>query len=105
MSRHLFADEGRGGGAGVREVVVFHSEADELRRHVDDLPFDVVADPAKRLYAEFGVESSPRALLDLRAWGPIVRGVAASLRRVLALRQPAPSLDPAGGRLGCRPTS
>src|SRR5690349_23254091 len=57
--------------AGVREVVLFHSPADELRPHTADLPFAVVADPDKRLYAEFGVASSPRALLDPRAWVPI----------------------------------
>ena len=43
--------------AGIREVVVFHSSAQELRRHVVDLPFAVVADPDKVLYAEFGVWS------------------------------------------------
>ena len=46
--------------AGIREVVVFHSTDQELRRYVDDLPFAVVGDPAKALYAEFGVGSSPR---------------------------------------------
>ncbi|GAB3809196.1 peroxiredoxin-like family protein [Micromonospora zhanjiangensis] len=50
--------------AGVREVVVFHSDAAELREHTDDLPFAVVADPARRLYREFGVEAHRRALLD-----------------------------------------
>ncbi len=54
--------------AGVREVVIFHSSAEALAPYVRDLPFAVVADPAKRLYREFGVESSPRALLDPRAW-------------------------------------
>jgi peroxiredoxin len=55
--------------AGVREVVVFHSPAEELRRHTADLPFAVVADPGKRLYVEFGVESAPRALLSPRRVG------------------------------------
>ncbi|MDH2430396.1 peroxiredoxin-like family protein [Sphaerisporangium sp. TRM90804] len=86
--------------AGVREVVVFHSSADELRPHAADLPFAVVADPGKRLYAEFGVESAPRALLDPRAWGAILRGVARDLVPVLRRRRPAPSLLPHGGRTG-----
>ncbi|XXY45186.1 hypothetical protein WME91_34800 [Sorangium sp. So ce269] len=48
--------------AGVCEVVLFHSPADELREHVIGLPFAVVADPDKRLYGEVGVEScSPPA--------------------------------------------
>ena len=50
--------------AGIREVVVFHSTDEELRRYVADLPFAVVGDPDKVLYAEFGVGSSPRAVLD-----------------------------------------
>ncbi|MGK3989533.1 peroxiredoxin-like family protein [Sorangium sp. So ce136] len=86
--------------AGVREVVLFHSAADELREHVTGLPFDVVADPDKRLYGEVGVESALRALLDPRAYWPILRAVALSLPAVIARRQPAPSGAPRGGRLG-----
>ncbi len=86
--------------AGVREVVIFHSSAEALAPYVRDLPFAVVADPAKRLYREFGVESSPRALLDPRAWLPIVRAVLRSVRLTLGNVQPLPSLRPEGGRLG-----
>ncbi len=82
--------------AGVREVVVFHSSAEELRPHVADLPFAVIADPGRRLYAEFGVEVSKRSLLHPRAWRHIVRAVAAALLR----RDRTPSLRPEGGRLG-----
>lgn len=85
--------------AGVREIAVFHSPAAELRPYVGELPFPVIADPQKKLYREFGVESAPRALLDPRAWPAIVGGIAADLVRVLRRRQPAP--PPAhGGRLG-----
>ena len=83
---------------GVTEVVVFHSSAAELRPHVADLPFAVVGDPEKRLYAEFGVESAPRSLLDPRAWGAIVGGIARDLGPVLRGRRPLPK--PEGGRLG-----
>jgi peroxiredoxin len=86
--------------AGVREVVVFHAPAEELRPHVAGLPFPVVADPGKRLYAEFGVESARRALLDPRVWLPIIRAVALSLWGVLRHRRPVPSLNPHGGRFG-----
>ena len=82
--------------AGVREVAVFHSPADELRRHVAGLRLAVVADPGKALYAELGAESSPRALFDPRAWPAIVRAVAHSLRR----RRPLPPIRPQGGRWG-----
>jgi peroxiredoxin len=86
--------------AAVREVVVFHSTVGELRKYEGALPFDVIADPKRRLYREFGVESSPRALLDPRVWLTIVRAVLRSLRGVVFDGQPMPPLIPAGGSLG-----
>lgn len=86
--------------AGIREVVVFHSPAEELRAHTADLPFAVVADPDKRLYVEFGVESAPRALLDPRVWGPILRAVLRSTWTILRGRERPPASRPHGGRLG-----
>lgn len=86
--------------AGVREVVVFHSPADELAPHVVDLPFAVVADPDRRLYAEFGVERAPRALLDPRVWGPILWAVVSGAWNVVRGRERLPSAAPHGGRLG-----
>lgn len=65
--------------AGIREVIVFRSSAAELRRHHAELPFPVIPDPHDRLYAEFGVESALRAVLDPRAWGAAVRGVLSAL--------------------------
>ncbi|HEX2133360.1 MAG TPA: peroxiredoxin-like family protein [Actinophytocola sp.] len=82
--------------AGIREVVVFHSTREELLEHAGDLPFDVVADPDKHLYRQYGVGSAPRALLDPRAWPGIVRAIAAGLRH----RDRTPSLRVHGGRLG-----
>jgi peroxiredoxin len=86
--------------AGVREVVFFHSEADELRQHTVDLPFAVIADPDRRWYRMFGVEAARRALLDPRAWGPIVGSITLDLVRVARRGQPLPSTDPTGGRIG-----
>lgn len=86
--------------AGVREVVLFHSPAEELLDDTADLPFAVVADPAKRLYAEFGVESAPRALLSPRAWWPIVRAVLRSAWAITRRREHAPARRQDGGRLG-----
>jgi hypothetical protein len=86
--------------AGIREVVVFHSGVTELRGHVDDLPFDVVPDPDKRLYREFGVESRWRSLLDPRVWPVIVRSIARDLPPVLRGRRSLPARRPEGGRLG-----
>jgi hypothetical protein len=80
--------------AGITEVVVFHSTDDELRRYGVDLPFAVVGDPGKRLYREFGVETSPRALLDAHVLGPILRQLPGIGGR------PAVPLRPTGGRQG-----
>ncbi|HTJ95286.1 MAG TPA: peroxiredoxin-like family protein [Pararobbsia sp.] len=86
--------------ARVLEVAVFHSSADDLRPFTAALPFAVVADPQKKLYAEFGAEASPRALLNPRAWLPILRGLLRSIGRVLLGRQPVTSVNPEGGVLG-----
>ena len=70
-------------GAGIREVVIFYSSAGALLKYNEEIPLAVVADPSKRLYREFGVEPSLRALLDPRAWLPAIRG-AVSKRRPLS---------------------
>ncbi|MFZ5782291.1 MAG: peroxiredoxin-like family protein [Pseudomonadota bacterium] len=86
--------------AGISEVVLFHSPADVLRPHTADFPFAIVADPDKRLYAEFGVTASPRALLDPRAWFPILRAVAFAFVGLLTGTARMPAAKPHGGRLG-----
>lgn len=63
--------------AGVRELVVFHSSVESMLPYQVDLPFAVISDPSKRLYVEFGVESSWRAFFDPRTWAAGVRGVIA----------------------------
>lgn len=63
--------------AGVREVVAFHSSAEELRKVHTALPFDVVPDPARRLYRALGVTTSPLALLDPRGLFAVARATAA----------------------------
>jgi peroxiredoxin len=83
---------------GIREVVLFHSSADELRPHTADLPFAVVGDPDRLLYTEFGVESAPRALLNPGAWSAMARGLARDTGPVLLGRAPVPR--PGSGRLG-----
>jgi hypothetical protein len=88
------------GAAGVREIVVFHSPAKELRVHAGELPFAVIADPDRRLYREFGVESSRRALLDPRVWGTIMVAVLRGAIAILRRREHAPALVPHGGRFG-----
>ena len=86
--------------ASIREVVIFHSTPELLLPHAGNLPFAVIADPDKRLYAEFGVESALRALLDPRAWVPVLRAVSRSALMILRKHQAVPSLNPQGGRFG-----
>lgn len=86
--------------AGIREVVVFHSPAEELRVYAGDLPFPVIADPKKKLYAKLGAEVGARALLDPRAWLPIVWAVVSTAWGILWKRAPSPPTSPYGGRLG-----
>jgi hypothetical protein len=66
---------------GVREVVVFHSSVANMLPYQGDLPFAAIADPEKRLYAEFGVRESVRAIGSLSAAGASLRGIAKSVRQ------------------------
>ncbi len=86
--------------AGIKEVVVFHSSDDELRKYQPELPFAVIADPHKKLYAEFGVEASRRAVLNPRAWPAILRGMAHTVSATLRRKEKAPPMKPENGSLG-----
>jgi peroxiredoxin len=73
--------------AGIREVVVFHSSAETMLEFQGELPFAAIADPEKKLYAEFGVEKmSPMVTLTTalspRSWLAAGR----ALRRAPSLR-------------------
>ena len=85
--------------AGILEVALFHSSAEALRPYAGDLPFAVVPDPAKQLYARFGLEAGPRALTHPGAWLPLVKAVVYALANGLAGR-PTPRRHAEGGRLG-----
>jgi peroxiredoxin len=60
--------------AGIREVAVFHSSAQTMLEHQGQLPFAAIADPQKRLYAEFGAD---RAMPVATAFNPRTWFVAA----------------------------
>jgi len=82
--------------AGIREVVFFHSPAEQLLQYAPELPFALVADPAKRFYREFGVQSGRRALLSPRVWPTVVRAIVTGLLH----RDPLPAMKQDEGRLG-----
>ena len=77
--------------AGIREVVVFHSPNSSLLPFQGAFPFDVIGDPEKKLYRQFGVETSIYAILNPGAWPAMFEGHALKER---------PSGDPEGGPLG-----
>ena len=59
----------------IQEVAVFHSPKSAMLEHQASAPFPFVADPEKKLYKAFGVESSLLSLLDPRAWPAAIKGL------------------------------
>jgi len=79
--------------AGIREVVLFHSTTAALREHLElEMPFAIVGDPHKRLYREFGVESSLLSVLKPKVLAVELRG--------LRTKRRALGFDLHGGPLG-----
>jgi peroxiredoxin len=62
--------------AGIREVVFFHSSAELLREYQQELPYDVIPDPDREVYADFGVERSWRAILTPKVLASVGSGFA-----------------------------
>lgn len=62
-------------GAGITELVVFRSAAERVEQEEGQLPFVLLPDPDGDLYAEFGVESAVRSLLQPQAWLAFAQGV------------------------------
>jgi peroxiredoxin len=78
-------------GNGIREVVVFHSPNESLLPYQGKFPFDVIGDPKKNLYRQFGVESSLAAILNPKGWSKMFQAM---------LLKDKPSGVPEGGPLG-----
>ncbi|MGW0248388.1 peroxiredoxin-like family protein [Nocardia goodfellowii] len=83
--------------AGVHEVVLFHASPNEVRRYESQLPLDVVADPHRRLYAEFGVQRSWRAFAAPRV---IIESATKAVLGSLRGERRFVRLRPEGGRRG-----
>ena len=79
--------------ANARVVAIFHSSAEELGAVQSALPFPLLPDPERKLYAEFGVGTSLCSVLDPRAWR-------AAFRAVASRASPDPSAGRAGGAFG-----
>jgi len=87
-------------GAGIREIVVFHSSDEKLRKYESDLPFTLIGDPGKRLYRQFGVESALRALVHPRMWPLWPRFIWNNLRTAVGPQHLLAPVTPAGGLTG-----
>lgn len=60
---------------GIQEIAVFHSSKESMLEHHAAVPFALIADPAKSLYAKFGVEASILSVLHPRSWLPAIQGL------------------------------
>ncbi len=85
---------------GIREVVVFHSSVAELAKYEADLPFPLIADPARQFYRRFGVERGPRSLLRPRALRAAIVGQTAAFGKRSTMRSAFGPINPAGGPFG-----
>jgi peroxiredoxin len=64
---------------GIREVVLFHSSRQTMLEFQGALPFAAIADPEKKIYAEFGVgKMSPLSAFDPRSWRAVYRALTRS---------------------------
>lgn len=79
--------------AGIKEVVFFHSGDKELLPYQGNFPFDVIGDPARKFYRQYGVETSLSAILNPGAWPAVLKGN-------LAKNKPKAQIFPQGGILG-----
>lgn len=77
--------------AGIHEIVIFHSPNSSLFPYQGKFPFDVVGDPEKIHYLEYGAGSSIFSILDVRSWPAIYKG---------NIAKDKPTGDPEGGSLG-----
>lgn len=59
----------------VHEVVVFHASQKDMLASVVDVPFDLIADPSRKLYKDFGVDTSWKALLNLGVMQKALKGI------------------------------
>jgi len=79
--------------AGVREVAVFHSPREKFLPYQSHFPFEVICDPEKKLYRQFGVHSSITTLFSRATWKAAFEGMRLP-------GQPKFVPPPVGGRLG-----
>lgn len=86
--------------AGIVQIVIVASPKDEVRKHMDTLPFDLVPDPDLQLYETFGVQRSVKAFLDPRATARAVQGFVTGASRKFVDTGPGLTVLPAEFLIG-----
>lgn len=66
--------------AGIQEVIIFHSSKENMLKHDagangKNTPYFMIADPKKKLYKQFGLENSWRALFSIKAMLSALKGL------------------------------
>lgn len=59
----------------IHEVAIFHSPPAAMLEYQTSAPFPFIADPEKKLYKAFGVETSLMSILNPRAWPAAIKGI------------------------------
>lgn len=86
--------------AGVSPLVVFHSPVEDLRETLDELPLTVLADPAKAVYDDYGVEEDWKGIVSWATLAESIRAVASGLRWRPSMGRPSFSGLPADFLVG-----
>jgi peroxiredoxin len=60
--------------AGIRELVLFHSDANFIDDYYGELPLLMIPDPRRQIYSRYRIEKSPWAILSPGAWPGLVKG-------------------------------
>lgn len=60
---------------GIEEVIVFHASKEKMLENVVETSFNLVADPNKKLYEQFGLKNSWKALLNPSVVTSAVKGL------------------------------
>lgn len=70
--------------ANIKTILVFYSRDSKMQELLSDIPFGLVADPSRKLYAQFGVDRGFRAILTPSVWPHMMRAVYGMGKRILS---------------------
>lgn len=59
----------------IQEIIVFHASKEKMLESVVDVPFDLIADPSRKLYKKLGVDTSWKALFSMSVIKKAIIGI------------------------------